>query len=307
MRTISSRCTRSLALVAALVAMTACTAAVDRASIGAAQTAARVKSALVNDAVIGTRVIDVRMAGTVVQLSGSVRSQEEADRATTVARSISGVTAVESRLRIDTGPPVAQETIASPPDPAPGVASEFAELEETRAGFAIGAGVGWTRPGGSGYGSAFSVSPVIRLGARTGFGPTIAFDWFATTLAAAPAPAVDTGNVRVRPLMAGVSYRIPLGRVSMAPSLVAGYAFNSLRLPEDGGVERMPVGIDNSFAWRPGISFWIDSGHRTGLSVALGRVMTRPRVTFVEGNQFLARSVSADTTILFVGLAYTLF
>jgi hypothetical protein len=41
--------------------------------------------------------------------------------------------------------------------------------------------------------------------------------------------------------------------------------------------------------------------------VALGRVMTSPRVTFVEGNQFLVRSLSADTTILFVGLAYTLF
>jgi len=305
--TTSSRYTRTFALAAALAALTACTAAINPASIEAARTAARVKTALVNDPLIGTRVIDVRMDGTVVRLSGRVRSQEEVDRAVSVARSVSGITAVESQLRIESGPAPPPDPIVPPPDPTRGAAYEFAELEKGPPVLALGAGVGWSNPGGSGYGHEFSISPLIRLGSGAGFSPSIAFDWFGTTLVAAPAPAVDTGNVRVRPLMAGVGYSVPIGRMLLTPSLVAGYAFNSLRLPEDGVVEGMPVGIDNSLAWRPGIAVWIDAGRHTSLNVTLGRVMTSPRVTFVEDSQFRIRTLSADTTILFVGLAYTLF
>jgi hypothetical protein len=306
MRT-SSRCTRIFALAAALAALTACTAAINPASIEAARTAARVKTALVNDSLIGTRVIDVRVDGTTVRLSGLVRTQEEADRAVSVARLISGVTAVESQLRIDAGPAPPPDSLVPPPDPARGAAYEFAELEKGPSMLALGAGVGWTNPGGSGYGHAFSISPLIRLGSGAGLSPSIAFDWFGTTLVAAPAPVVDTGNVRVKPLMAGVGYNVPIGRVLVTPSLVAGYAFNRLRLPDDGVVEGMPVGIDHSFAWRPGIAIWIDAGRRISLNVSLGRVMTSPRVTFVEDSQFRIRTLSADTTILSVGLAYTLF
>jgi hypothetical protein len=306
MRT-SSRCTRTVALVATLAALTACSAAINPASIEAARTAARVKTALVNDPLIGTRVIDVRMDGTVVRLSGRVRSQEEADRAASVAQSVSGVTAVESQLRVEPGPAAPPDPVVPPPDPTRGAAYEFAELEKSPGVLALGGGVGWTRPGGSGYGSTFSISPLIRLGSGSGFGLTFAFDWFGTTLVTAPAAEVDTGNVRVRPLMAGIRYSMPVGRLSIAPSIVAGYAFNSLRLPDGGAVDGMPVGIDNSLAWRPGVSVWIDTGRRTSLNVSLGRVMTSPRVTFVENSQFRIRTLSADTTILFVGLAYTLF
>ena len=82
-----------------------CSAAVDRVAIEDAQTAARVKTALVNDPELGASAIEVRVECRIVQLAGRVQTQTEADRAAAVARSVPGVQGVELALQVSVEAP----------------------------------------------------------------------------------------------------------------------------------------------------------------------------------------------------------
>ncbi len=61
---------------------------------------ARVKATLMNDPQINATKIDVATSGGVVTLSGSVRSQADADRAVQLTRATGGVKDVRSALRV---------------------------------------------------------------------------------------------------------------------------------------------------------------------------------------------------------------
>ena len=69
-------------------------------SMDDASITARVKTALLNDPIVGGLGIDVATLGGVVTLSGQVAQDADAAHAATVARQIDGVVDVESRLRI---------------------------------------------------------------------------------------------------------------------------------------------------------------------------------------------------------------
>lgn len=71
---------------------------VDPAAVGDAVTAARVKTALVNDPDLGIYVIEVRVTGGTARLSGRVETQAQIDRAIALARAVPGISAVESAL-----------------------------------------------------------------------------------------------------------------------------------------------------------------------------------------------------------------
>ena len=61
---------------------------------------ARVKTAMLNDPVIGALPIDVATTSSVVTLSGRVKSQSERDQAIALARQVSGVSEVKDALQI---------------------------------------------------------------------------------------------------------------------------------------------------------------------------------------------------------------
>ena len=60
----------------------------------------RVKTALINDPVIGGARIDVETFKGVVTLSGRVKSKDEEDKALALVRGVKGVTEVKSTLQI---------------------------------------------------------------------------------------------------------------------------------------------------------------------------------------------------------------
>ncbi len=62
-----------------------------------AQTTARGKSALLNDADIGARPITIQVVQGIVELSGRVRSAAEVERASALARGVDGVQNVRER------------------------------------------------------------------------------------------------------------------------------------------------------------------------------------------------------------------
>lgn len=93
-----------LLLIAMLILVAACASA-PRVSVSSAQLAdaeliARVKTALLNDPVVGLRRIDVLASRDDVRLVGRVASAAERDRAVEIARGVAGVRSVASELVI---------------------------------------------------------------------------------------------------------------------------------------------------------------------------------------------------------------
>jgi hyperosmotically inducible protein len=89
-----------LALVLALPLLAACGKTVGE-TIDDATITTRVKTAYINDPVIGGLRIDVDTFKGVVTLSGRVKSKTEEAKAIEIARSIGGVRDVKSTLQIE--------------------------------------------------------------------------------------------------------------------------------------------------------------------------------------------------------------
>jgi hypothetical protein len=114
-------------------------------------------------------------------------------------------------------------------------------------------------------------------------------------------------RIHVKPIMVGLSYTLDSNRVSLSPSIVAGYAFNSLSVTDRGAVATLPVEVDNSLAWRIGASAWFDVSRRFALNVSGGYLMTPLRLTVLEDSRLVKQNQRGDTAIAHVGLAYRLF
>lgn len=293
---------RAACLVGAILLACGCSTAVNPAAIQDAQTAAQIKTSLINDPTLGTRTIEVSVVGGVARLAGVVGTQEEIARAAALARSVQGVREVQLALEVGISEPI--------PEPRPrGQSQSGTELEvgpDDARLLAVGVSLGWSGPTARSLGSSVGAGPLFRFGSGRGFGPAIAFEWFATEITGLSSEGV-TSRVHVRPLMGGVSYTLGTDRVSLAPSLVGGVAFNSLTVPDTGEARGIAVEVRNSFIWRPGVSVWIDANRRIAVNLSMGYAFTRLSVTFLEGTELVQRDVSGDTTIVHAGVAYKLF
>jgi osmotically-inducible protein OsmY len=95
---------RSIVLAILLVAplfISACGASVRQVASDDPTISARVKTALINDPVIGAARIDVDTSRGMVTLTGRVKNKDEEAKAVAVARSIKGVSDVRSALQIE--------------------------------------------------------------------------------------------------------------------------------------------------------------------------------------------------------------
>lgn len=277
-----------------------CATTIDLAVIDDAQVAVRVKTALINDRVVGAYVIEVRVARGVATLTGRVPTEADVTRVVEIARSVVGVTSVRPNLQIGAvAPPAGGQdrelpaAAAEEPDAPPGV-------------LAVGASVAWSIPASASLNDRLAFGPLIKLGSPAGFGPAIGFDWYQAEMGTA-ADLVDV-RIRVKPVMGGVGYTWRRNRVAISPSIVAGYAFNNLSISGTAPVVRaVPVDIGNSFAWRVGASAWFDLTRRVAMNLSAGRLMTGLRLTVLEDGRLSERDANGDTTILRVGLAYRIF
>lgn len=95
-----------LILVLALVLAAACGSKINVSpgatpvSLAETELIARVKTALLNDTIVGLRRIDVHAAGDQIRLTGRVASVAERDRAVQIAREVPGVRTVTPELEI---------------------------------------------------------------------------------------------------------------------------------------------------------------------------------------------------------------
>jgi hypothetical protein len=285
----------------ALAAVTGCsstlapTAAVRDAHLGAS-----VKTALVNDAQLGTNPIEVRVIGGVVRLTGRVSTDAQRQRAVSIARSVPGVSDVIADLRV--GP-------AEPAPPPVTTEQEALLVEEEREPHLVAAGLslGRSAPSDSGLGDRLRIGPLVRLGNGSGLGPAIGFGWFRAGWRSSGADAPRMGQIRIRPVLGGVAYGLRGARTSVSFSLLGGIAFNSLALPDVTAERDIPLSIGNSFAVRPGVSLWLDVDRRMAVNVAASYLMTRPRVRVLELGEIRTHPLRADAILINAGIVYKIF
>ena len=91
---------RLLAVLLAFVVTTACAGKSVNTTVDDATITTRVKTAFINDPLVGGLRIDVDTFKGVVTLTGRVKSEQEQEKAIQLARGIRGVTSVKSALVI---------------------------------------------------------------------------------------------------------------------------------------------------------------------------------------------------------------
>ena len=271
------------------------------------QTAMRVKTALVNDPIVGVRPIEVAVVDGVARLSGSVASEAERQRAVEVARAVDGIRNVHSVLVVSTataGGPLDPEETEAGAAPAPR-AEDPGELTDAAPGlFAVGLSLRQSRPADAGLEPAVRLGPLFRLGSGRGLGVSMGFGWYGADLSAGSSAL---GHVRIRPVMAGLAYTLGSDRVSASLSMVGGVAVNSLSQQQHSGGPAWALDVGHSLAWRPGASLWLELSRRTALNLSVGRLVTRPRLSVLENGLVQTRTLRGDATMLSTGVVYKLF
>ena len=295
---------RSAVCFLLLALLAGCRTAVDPMAISDAQTAARVKTALVNDPELGVRTIEVRVVLGVVELTGRVSTPEEATRAAAIAGGVSGVVSVRTNLLVGVEEPVPDEPLERPGASA---ADLLPELQDNPSILALGASVALSAPRAEELGHRFALGPLVKLGSGQGLGLAVGLGWVQAKLRSmSDRPDVLT-HVQIKPIMLGAGYTIGTPQTSLSASLVGGYAWNSLTVTETGAADGLPVEVDNSLVWRPSLSLWHNLSRRTALNLSIGHVMTRLRLTVLEDGQLEKRSTRGDTTVVSAGVVYRLF
>jgi hypothetical protein len=151
------------------------------------------------------------------------------------------------------------------------------------------------------------------LNPRKGWGIAAGLSWFRANLDNPSGAPGDFARLRVRPLMAGVSYTVGNQPTLVSFSIVAGPSFNSLDF-RDGFLATLPPGpqpsldAETSFAVRPGVGLTYTVAPRVAILGFAGYMINRPDVIYtdVNGQEFRNRW-KADAILLSVGAVYSLF
>lgn len=127
---------------------------------------------------------------------------------------------------------------------------------------------------GGAFGFNFGLAP------QTGLAPTIGFGWYRADLKL-PGVSGDrrVGQLRVRPLMAGISYTKVTGRLATGVSVNAGISFNSIKLDDAynsffGPTAQVRVDSSHSFAVRPQVRVEYSVARKVGVFSSLGYFYT---------------------------------
>jgi hypothetical protein len=127
---------------------------------------------------------------------------------------------------------------------------------------------------GKAFGFNFGLAP------QPGLGFTLGFGWYTADLTLSRVSGDrEVGDLRVRPLMAGVGYTWVNGRVATGVSINAGISFNSIRLNDQyrtffGPGTEVRVDASNSFAARPQLRVEYAVARKVGVFSSAGYFFT---------------------------------
>lgn len=166
----------------------------------------------------------------------------------------------------------------------------------------------------SDLGQRWSVSPVFRPTPRgTGWGPAIGLNWY-TGEVSVPIDGrkASIGEVRLRPVMAGVGYSFGRGPTRTTLSLVSGYAFNSAVSYDNPDGRSAEISVSNAWVVRPSVNFTYALTRRLAIISSVGYVYMDPtiQVTLRGGATRMSMTLSdyrCDYVNFTVGTAISLF
>ena len=127
-------------------------------------------------------------------------------------------------------------------------------------------------------GKAFGVN--FGLAPEPGLGFTLGFGWYTADLTLSGVSGDrEVGDLRIRPVMAGVGYTWVNGRVATGVSINAGISFNSIRLNDQyrtffGLGTEVRVDASNSFAARPQLRVEYAVARKVGVFSSAGYFFT---------------------------------
>ncbi|HEY8550114.1 MAG TPA: BON domain-containing protein [Vicinamibacterales bacterium] len=282
-----------------VVALTAGCAARGGLSRADAEAAMRVKTAIVNDAEVGTEDVRVHVERGVAHLTGRISARDREARLVAIASATPGIREVRADFQVHPHVgAVARQLSVEPP---------VIDSSHPRHLIAVGASLRVTRSARSQLDDAVDVAPVVWLRPGNGFGPAIGFGWGTRDLETGPTGAPALARLRIRPLMGGLSYTKPLGRSHLSFSLVGGYAFTRLSVDDTRAGPDRAIGVSNTFAWRPSASLLVDLTDRFGVQFSAGYLVVRPKVTFANDRSVTSERVRADGLMMSIALGYWVF
>jgi hypothetical protein len=162
---------------------------------------------------------------------------------------------------------------------------------------------------------ALHLRPLIRLQPGRVWGFAGAFNWFDTDV-----DGMFIGMNRqlavleIKPLMGGVGYTIPAGRVRTTFSVVAGPAWNRLKFKQEVRDELAAAGVNLgerldkvSFAVRPGASVSIRIAPRLDLTGFGGYLFNRPKFDIPTPGGDVRNEWTTDGIVLSGGMVVSVF
>ena len=180
---------------------------------------------------------------------------------------------------------------------------------QTEGRFSVGASITLNSTTDADVASATTFGPLVRLNPHKGWGPAGAFNWFRADLQDPAGGTGDFARLRVRPLMAGVSYTVGSDAVLTSFSIVGGPSFNKAEFHRSyvaGSGES--ISAENSIAVRPGVGVTWTVAPRVAVIGFGGYLIDRPDVVYRNRfGQEINDRWKADAVVLSVGVVYSLF
>jgi hypothetical protein len=157
--------------------------------------------------------------------------------------------------------------------------------------------------------SVATFGPLVRLNPRKGWGPAGALNWFRADLHDPAGGTGDFARLRVRPLMAGVSYTVGSNAVLTSFSIVGGPSFNKAEFhPSYAAGSGESMSAENSIAVRPGVGVTWTVAPRVAVIGFGGYLINRPEVVYRNRfGQEINDRWKADAVVVSVGAVYSLF
>ena len=180
---------------------------------------------------------------------------------------------------------------------------------QTEGRLSVGASITHNSTTDAGVASTTTFGPLVRLNPHKGWGPAGAFNWFRADLQDPAGGTGDFARLRVRPLMAGVSYTVGSDAVLTSFSIVGGPSFNKAEFHRSyaAGSDES-IRADNGIAVRPGVGVTWTVAPRVGVVGFGGYLINRPDVVYRNRfGQEISDRWKADAVVLSVGVVYSLF
>lgn len=179
----------------------------------------------------------------------------------------------------------------------------------------LGVNVGHSLTPDEALGSHWGLTPVIRnTPRRLGWGPSFGLSGYTGDIVVpVDGRKITIGEMKIRPVMGGISYSIGGGQLRTSFSLVGGYAFTSAKV-----TTALPAGtaasIDVTDAWvvRPNVGVTYALMRRLALIASVGYVYTHPTIAISVSQQGqplsrLSGSFRSDYVSIRVGTAVSIF